>query len=78
MQKIRSSVQAWRDAQEMRRTMELTDRFYISEKSGSIFLCIGGTAFAEIPDTKSAANICDRIAEARQAAIKYNDFKLKR
>lgn len=78
MQKIRNSVQAWRDAQEMRRAMEISDRFYISEKSGTIFLCIGGTAFAEIPDAKSAANICDRIAEARQAAIKYNDLKVRR
>lgn len=76
--KIQNVIQTWRDAQQMRRTMELTDRFSVREINSTMFLCVDGVAFEQVNDNKSAANICDKLSEARQAAIKYNDYKTNR
>lgn len=72
LRKLRRLIEADKAARRARRDTEVSQRIYLAERGGRVFILCNGTAVSELPKKRTVSELTVLISRSRQAALDYD------
>lgn len=75
IRRLKRLAEAGKAARKARRDAEVSLRFYLSERSGRVFIVCNGTAVGEMPGSATVSSVSDEMEGMRAAALAYEELR---